>query len=188
MLLVVASDPLPLATPADLARYLGLPAFTGEDEQRALLVLRLAASTVRRRTRQTFTSGSSTVVLPVPDGEWLSLPERPVRAVTSVTVDSLPVSGWSLINGRVYLPAGWFAVTPTVTVTYEHGGPVPDDVLSAALAVAADLWENPRDLGGESIDDYTWRASNTSSGSRASQELRELVREYRPRPLTVAVA
>lgn len=188
MLLVVASDPLPLATPADLARYLGLPAFTGEDEQRALLVLRLAASTVRRRTRQTFTSGSSTVALPVPDGEWLSLPERPVVSVTSVTVDGLVVSGWSLINGRVYRAGGWSAITPIVTVTFEHGGRVPDDVLGAVLAIATDLWENPRDLGGESIDDYAWRASSTSSGSRASEALKDLVREYRPRTLTVAVA
>jgi hypothetical protein len=93
-----------------------------------------------------------------------------------------------VVGNRVFRYAGWHAsdvTAPVVTVTYTHGGTVPDEVLGATLAVAADIFENPTSLSSETIDDYTWRRSDSATGLLAEQLLAMVERTYRRRPLTV---
>jgi hypothetical protein len=179
-----------LATTSDLAAFLGVDAWgngTTEDTQ-AALALRIASSVVRARTGQTFTTGTSTVALPTPSGQWLYLPKTPVVSVDALSIDGVAVTDHVVTGNRVFRYAGWAAsdvTAPVVTVTYTHGGTVPDEVLGAALAVAADIFENPTGLSSETLDDYTWRRSDTATGLLAEQLLATVERAYRRRPLTV---
>lgn len=180
-----------LATATQLATHVGATV----DTARAQQALNIASAVVRSETGQTFEAGTSTVALPTPHGQWLTLPQRPVTAVTTITIDGLAVTDFTRYGNRLFRFAGWTAssiTAPVVTVTYSHGGAVPDDVLGVVLAIAADVVENQRGLTSETetIDDYTytWRASDTEQGSLASVELAQIIRAYRRRPLTVALA
>jgi hypothetical protein len=179
-----------LAAKADLATFLGVDAWaagTAEDSQ-AALALRIASSTVRSRTGQTFTAGTSTVALPTPDGQWLYLPKTPVVSIDALSIDGVAVTDYTVIGNRVFRYVGWDAsdvTAPVVMVTYTYGGTVPDEVLGATLAVAADIFENPTGLSSETIDDYTWRRSDSPTGMLAEQMLSTVERAYRRRPLTV---
>jgi hypothetical protein len=179
-----------LVTLTHLVNHLQRPAFDADEVRQAQQALDIAVQVVRSRTGQDFTAGTSTVSLPLPDDQWLRLPQQPVTAVTSVTLDGVAVTDFQLVNGRLFRHAGWHVTTataPVVTVTYSHGGTVPDDVRGAALAVAADLFDNPAGLQSETIDGYTWRRSDTAEGLLAEQLLDGVVRAYRRRPLTVPV-
>jgi hypothetical protein len=185
-----------LASVNDLAVYLKRPAFVvGSDEERqAQQAVLIASEAVRSTTGQVFTSGTSTVNLPVPDGQWLALPQRPVTGVTSVTLDGAAlVEGvdYTRVGDRLFRYSGWQSYgfgPPVVTVAYSHGGVVPDDVLGAVLAVAADLFDNPLGLTSETIGNYTWRASESDTGTRAADLLAGVKAAYRRRPLTVPIA
>ena len=86
------------ATPEQLRLLLRLPAFTGDDEARAQLLLELAEGVIDLETGQALEESTDTVVLdsPTQHGAWpdvqgtgerrLILPRWPVKAVTSVTV------------------------------------------------------------------------------------------------------
>lgn len=154
--------------------------------------LDIASAIVASRCGQQFLPGTSTVALPTPAGPWLSLPQRPLdgTAAIAVVIDGVAVTDWTRVGDRLFRYGGWRArwdTAPVVTVTYSHGGPVPTVVLGAVLAVAADIYENPSGLSSETVDDYTWRRSETDRGSEASLALSEAVRAYRRRPLTVAI-
>lgn len=90
-------------------------------------------------------------------GVHLSLPERPVTAVTSVEIGATAVTDYTaqLGHGRLYRVAGWrsAALLPdpgapsTVTVTYSHGYAPTDQRLqlarSVTLLLAAAAYSNP---------------------------------------------
>lgn len=176
------------ASVADLADYLHLPAFTGDELRHAQLAVRLASGVLRTRTGQTFTSGTTTVMLPATDSQWLPLPPFGVTEVTAVSLDGTAITDHTRVGGRLFRYGGWASCwegAPMVTVTYSYDGQIPEFVVGAALAVAADLFENPRGLTSESIDDYTWRASDSERGSAAQEAVAQAVRAFRPRPLSV---
>lgn len=176
------------ALTSDLSDYLGTGFETAPQTLQAELALRIATSVVQSRTGQNFLAGSSTVTVGAPRGPWLSLPQRPVTAVAEVSINGTQVTDYTAVGSRLFRYQGWavsYFAAPVVTVTYSHGGTVPDLVLGAVLAVAADIYENPTGLSSESIDDYTWRRSETSRGAEAAIALAEAVRAYRRRPLTI---
>lgn len=176
----------PLATVEELRLWVGDP---GLDAAAATVKLIAASAQVRLATGQDFTAVSGdTVVLDGVDGEWLALPQRPVTAVSSVSINDtvLDVAGWTLSGHRLFRRSGWQGRTwswgPTlVTVTYDHGyAEIPDDVRSAVLALAADMQANPQGLTDEQIDDYRWRRDADAAAVAPSQVLlAAVVRAYR---------
>lgn len=183
-----------LADTTDLAGYLGVDGFTTFAEAaQAELALESASAVVRERTGQQFTTATGDVVT-FRSGlcdEWLILPQRPVTAVTSVKVNQIPVTDYTLVGDRLWRYQGWadipFGTGPqTVEVTYDHGSDiVPELVKGAVLAVAAETITNPAGLAGETIDDYTWRRSEGGGESATEQLLKLVDRRYGRKPLTV---
>lgn len=176
---------------ADMATYLQIP--LPQDQAALIMAVDMATSVVVSRTGQEFEAVNGDVVTLDPDGDTVWLPQRPVTAVTSVVTRDL---GSTVATPRTvnleYEVRGprlrWVGpgVWPyEVTVTYDHGyATIPADVQAATLAVAAELYANPSGLSSETIDDYTWRASEGEE-SLADRLLAGLVRRYGRRPLTV---
>jgi hypothetical protein len=181
----------PLADVAELRAWLQDPNFDGGT---AAVVLAAASGTVRGQTGQDFSLVTGdTVVLDGSEDDWLYLPQRPVTAVSAVDINgaALPVGGWTLSGSRIYRYNGWnhamvlassnsYGRAPTlITITYDHGyATIPDDVKAATLAVAADIAGNPAGLIAETIDDYTWRRSETPEGTATQMLLAAVVRRY----------
>lgn len=104
-----------------------------------------ASARVRRHTRQEITSGTSTVKLR--GFSPLSLPQRPVRQVTSVTwADGTPVADYtpvgSLLHLRDLASDGWRmdarCQPVTVIVDYDHGyAALPDGLIELVCSIAA---------------------------------------------------
>lgn len=190
-----------LATSEDLRAWMQDPDI---DEATATVVLAAASGHVRGAVGQDLSlTWGDTVVLDGVAEQWLSLPQRPVIAVTAVTINgaTVPSADWTLSGSRLYRWAGWNRVlvmtastsygrAPTlVAVTYDHGYPeIPDDIKGATLAMAADILANPTGLLSENIDDYTWRRSDTTTGTAAGMLLRDVVRRYGVRARSVRLA
>ncbi|MFG3338717.1 hypothetical protein [Glycomyces sp. NPDC048151] len=137
-----------LIGPADLARF--------GYEAAAATKAAAASARVRRHTRQQITAGTSRLTLAGP-GPW-RLPQRPVRAITSLTdADGTPVP---FTRNGSHLTAT--ACGPLVVV-YEHGWPeLPDELAELVCSIAARLAAIPdamltgartEQAGGESV---TW--------------------------------
>jgi hypothetical protein len=175
---VVTGDQ-PFASAADLATRLGV-VFTAEETAQAEAFLIDATGLIRAFTRQTITLVSGdTWSGPGPIDQWLTLPQRPVVAVHSVTVGGVLVTDWQLFGSRLFRWSGWACagrdlngwqlggpVPVLVEVVYDHGlQQVPAEVRAMALRAAARARENPTGLrsGREQIDDYT-RAVEMAEG------------------------
>jgi hypothetical protein len=159
-----------LASVADLHSLLGEDATTlpvGEAE----LLLSLATGAVQSAAGQRITvlAGDEVTLMGTTES-WLSLPERPVTAVTSVTVDGGAVTDYTRFGARLWRESGWStgAYRPTpVTVVYSHGYVDGDQELqfarSATLAVASKMFTNPIGATGLSIDDYSEQYSQSTN-------------------------
>lgn len=148
----------PLATVADLTGF--AVDFTGR-ETLAENLLASVSEGVRDAAGVPITRTTSTVVLAGTREQYLPLPGAPVRAVTAVTLDGVPVTDFKLREGRLWRPAGWSGMWADVSVTYDHGfDEVPADVVrlvcvfvAAGLNTAAELGTH-RGLQYESVDDF----------------------------------
>lgn len=120
-----------LATSTDVAAVLGR-SLTAEETAKVGAVLDKASELFRHRSGQQFTTGTSTVRVRNRVGV-VTLPQRPVTAVTSV-VDDDGVAVTYEFDDRFQI-----SVTSTekfVTVTYSHGGTVPDLVRLTVAEIA----------------------------------------------------
>ena len=181
------------ANPADLAAYLQRAPFVGAEIQQAQLALDVATSVVSERARQVFVPVTDdTVTLDGFDRD-VTLPQRPVTGVTSVTTrHSGNVATDSPTLGSDYEVRGdrlrWVGIGRwpyEVTVVYSHGfATIPDDVKGATLAVAAETYANPEGLASSALDDSNDR-HEWSDGSPAEKMLRIIERKYRRKPLSV---
>jgi hypothetical protein len=104
---------------------------------------------------------------------YLTLPERPVTAVTSATVGATAVTDYQaqLSRGRLWRAMGWRSATlpywnapSAVTVVYTHGYPVGHQRLQLARSVVFDLAKTGYNTAAgsgavvsEQIDDYSVR-------------------------------
>lgn len=157
----------PLANPEDLAARLGVT-FTTDQAARATALIADASAYVRNYTRQTITAVTGDVaVLESTTEQWLWLPQRPVAAVTSVSIGSAVVSpvywvqqgdglyrfyGW---QGRFYGSTSTWNQPDTIAVTYDHGFTVvPDDIVAVVCKIAKASWVNPQGL-------QRWRQGET---------------------------
>ena len=108
------------------------------------------------------------VVLPVPtDGARLWLPEWPVRAVHSVTIDGqglVPVDTyrWSrygfveMIGPRCWPCTGRLVAPVTVTVDYDHGFvTVPPALAALVVSIVARIRANPEGVQSEALGAYS---------------------------------
>jgi hypothetical protein len=127
----------PLASSEDVATQLGR-ALTETEQARVSGILAKASDLFRRKARQDFTPGSSTVRLKSNGGQ-IRLEQEPVTAVASVVDDCGDAvdhrwSGQLLWVSRNGCP---LASHEFVTVTYSHGGEVPDLVRQTIAEVVA---------------------------------------------------
>jgi hypothetical protein len=129
------------------------------------------------------------------------LPQRPVTAVTSVSVSGTTYtlgtgyawngfSQWVLLADKTFTTAQ-FSDDPVAVITYTAGyATVPDPIKIVALSVAARLYDNPRGIRQESIDDYSFtRGGNddTMAGVGMLSTERLLLAPYKMRAGSVRV-
>ncbi len=171
----------------DLATYMQITYSSGD----ALLAqaVTLACGLVTGYTRQNIESTTYTHTVLISPDMTIRLPQRPVTAVTSVTVD-----GTVLTSGTDY---DWDGLSPSIaldgytpdddvfvaTVVYTAGyATVPADVKAATLSVGAALYNGSPGVTAESIDDY--RVSydtNRAAGGGLNDYERAILKKYRTR-------
>ena len=139
-----------LITTTDLSDYLGRDVSADDG---ATFAVESANQIVLSLTEQDFEPLTSTVNLDGTGTDTIFLPQRPVSTVGTVTVngdedtdfaftsegrlirtvDSESYSTWP----RTEVPtAYWPAGRQNISVTYEHGGTVPDDIRAVAVMIA----------------------------------------------------
>lgn len=111
-----------LASAADVASALGRGLTPAETAQVGP-ILDIASEKFRRRSGQMFTAGTSTVRLKV-NGGRVYLPQTPVTAVTTVVDDDAAAVTYTRDGQWLTVPD--LVSSDFVTVTYSHGGTVPD--------------------------------------------------------------
>lgn len=194
------------ADPNDLRLLLRLPAFTGEQEATATLLIELAEGVIDDETGQPLELSTDTVVLDSPTRQdpWpqapgtgshkLILPRWPVTAVTSVTIlkdtgdDEVLTYGadhdytWSAAGTLTRVNGWWPTDDQCVQVVYTPGhSPVPKGVKGIALRLAAGAWANPLLASSESLGDHSIAFSADALGMVLSKADRRALGLYRAR-------
>lgn len=169
----------PLAAVVDLEDRLGR-VLTDDEVGRAEALLRDASATVRDYTHQDISFVQDDVVEVVPQGVWVTLPQRPVSTANpiTVTVDGAAVTGFKVIRDRLWMETGWPPFGPTdtrffdprlpepvvVKVTYSHGyAEIPDGVVAVVCGLVLRALSSDRPEAGvqqETIDDYSYRLAD----------------------------
>jgi hypothetical protein len=184
-----------LITPSELAAFLQQDVDTAS----ATLAIEIATGLVQAAAEQRILQVvDDTVVLDLDrhdNGLWITLPQRPVTAVSTVLVGATPVTDYTtqLSRGTLYRPYGWRSATvlrwsapSTVTVTYTHGYPAGDQRLQLARAATTTLamlaYENPTGATSEQIDDYAVRYEAAAARMEASPALKQALRRQYGRP------
>lgn len=155
------------------------------DTATATLVLQTASAMFSRAADTWWTATAATYQARGTGSMCLELPFRPVTAVSQVRVNTVVVTGWTLVKNVLYTTAGfgtWGAFPPDkVEVDLTHGyTSVPDDVKAAVLETAAQAYVVP--VGAvisESIDDYAVRYATTGGGLQLTASALALAESYR---------
>lgn len=172
--------PTALATVTDVEDIAG-PVPSASHDRIDRLIAKVSAM-VRRYTGQTFDAVEGDVVTIRPRNGYLRLPQRPVTAVTSVTIDAtaLDPAGYAFtVNGNLSLvnPTLWDLATQgsvewlwppvPVTVTYDHGYAEPPLDLSMVVAErVATMWRFGVDgTAAEAIDGYSAHYQRPTGGA-----------------------
>lgn len=159
-----------LATPEELASYLQRDL----DASTANLLLNLATSKVQRAAGgQRVVDATSTAVIDVVADcwdPWLELPQFPVRAVATVTLNGTVITDWYLRQQKLWRADGWRGSTTepaqAIVEGYQHGYLTGSQYLEFArdctLSLAGMGYGNPGGVTSEAIDDYkvTWAEAN----------------------------
>lgn len=139
----------------DLAGYLQ----SDLDTATATICRDIAAGVIAGYTRQRIEEADHTHTVEVSPGLVATLPQRPVTAVDTVTVDGVQLAddGWSWDGiGPWLVLAEPPTTTWTATVAYTAGyATVPADVRAVALAAAGRAYSNSLGVRSEAIDDYS---------------------------------
>lgn len=187
----------PLATDVDVVAQLGR-ALTSAEQDRVDGILAKASALFRREARQDFTPGTSTVRLKVEAG-WVRLEQAPATSVSAVVDDDAAdvdhvLSGQWLTVAREGTP---LVSHEFVTVTYDHGGTVPDLVRITVAEIAAKVLRIPaqaaagivtqqRSAGGFQ-ETNTYAAWAVGTATTLSPEDRATARSFRYRGTKVIV-
>lgn len=147
---------------------------------RANLILSLATAAIQRHTGQTLAAvAADSITIPGRLGKFLRLPERPVTAVTSVTLDGVTITDFDLLPQSVlYRGSGWGDARVIIGVTYDHGfATIPDDLKGVALDIAARVVNNPTSSVQESFGSYSVTRSRTL-GIAISPDEKKVLENY----------
>lgn len=193
-----------LATEADVEARLGR-SLDATETARVTALLADASSAVRDYTHQVITLVEDDTAGIVPQGAWLTLPQRPViedpTHTITTTIDGAPVTGWKRIRDRLWLAGGWnlfansllaverftlpiFAVEPVeVQVTYSHGyADTPDDVVAVVCgAVIRALTSPGAGVTSEQIGGYSYRTASAAGAIGLLKEEQAILDRYRRR-------
>lgn len=177
-----------LCTKEELASFMQDNAM---DCSTATLVLELATGEVQGATLQRLVAvANDGIELMGLTDAWLALPQRPVTAVTSITIDGgtplVAGTDFKRFGSRLWRRCGWakcWDEPSTIAVTYSHGWAVGDQNLqparAAVLALGQRAYSNPSGLQSEAIDDY--RAQWTTAISVAAEQAPLLMQSLRRR-------
>lgn len=163
------------ATDDDLASRLGIT-MTDPQKTRATALLDLSSGLIRDVARQEISlHEDDELTMPGTRSDRITLPERPVVSIASVTLDGSPLAegtDWYLRDNTIYRLAhpavfplsghydrrlrgfGW--PRKTLVITYTHGyadDDLPQLVKTTALEAAVRVWSNPEGLLSERVGD-----------------------------------
>ena len=166
----------------DLAAYLQQDIDTAS----ATLARTMATGLIVNYTNQNIESATYTHKLPIDGNATIRLPQRPVTAITSVTVAGVTLTAdtdwdWDGITALVVLDG----YTPDdedwqATVVYTAGyATVPADVKAVALDLAAQFYTRTPGVASESIDDYRVQYSAADVG--LAERHKQILRKYKMR-------
>ncbi|HWB37182.1 MAG TPA: hypothetical protein VHA75_14285 [Rugosimonospora sp.] len=201
-----------LASQDDLEARLGRD-LTAAEETRADALLADASALVRAFTGQTFDLVVDDVVVLRAVGGTITLPQRPVTAVTKVEViggsEALPdftTSDWlfddidTIRVGEgswiINVPEAWWdddGYPGTYRVTYSHGyASAPPDVIAVVCGMVNRALTAPTMAGGvtsETIGSYSYRLDSAGAGLAVamSAEDRKVLARYRSTASTIKV-
>lgn len=123
-----------LASETDVEAALGRDLTTSETAKVGA-ILDKASELFRVRSGQQFTAGTSEVRLKV-TADWVSLPQRPVVSVESVTVDEVSGAAIVFVLYQSRLTLTNVEAGDMVRVAYTHGGTVPELVRLTVADIA----------------------------------------------------
>lgn len=182
------------ATTEDLRKLVRLPAWTGEQEETAELLLDLADGVIEDETGQSLEASTDTVILDGSGTAKLVLPRWPVTAVTSVTLlkddgdDEDLTYGedhdytWSaagvLTRKGACWPCGDRSVQAVVTAGFTV---IPAGVRRIELRLCAAAWSNPSNLTAETLGDLSRSFNAQDIGMELSDKDRKTLGAYRAR-------
>lgn len=191
------------ATSDDLETRLGLE-FTEDEADRADALLELASGLIQDEARQQIELVSEdTLTLPGTSDDLLKLPQRPVVAVTSVTLDGVALvegrdfyldgnaivriaAGGALLDETIALPldlSGFGAPEQTLEIRYTHGyEDPPPSVKAICIEAAVRVWVNPGGAARESVGDTY--ASYDSVGLMLTRDEKQVIRRLFGRAAT----
>ncbi|MFF0277451.1 hypothetical protein [Streptomyces sp. NPDC004330] len=195
----------PLASVADLAAMLNRT-FTAAQEAQAQALLDQASSIVRSYLRQDITRATTTDTFtlrradPVQHrcGGVVTLPQRPVVDIVSVSVNGTATSDWwqdgndLLLRSPAWTHPPAAHAPPQVEVTYTHGWDrVPGDITAIVMQAATRVMVNPSGIrsetvGGESVT-YLVPSTGEFLGVLLSRTEMKALDRYRRTSGTVAV-
>ena len=198
-----------LAVQGDIEARLGRSLTTAE-EPRVEALLNDASALVRSYTRQAFVESTDDVVVLRVAGGQLTLPQRPVTAVTKVEViggsEALPdftLADWlwdgidtvRIGDGAcvINLPEVWWdddGYPGTFRVTYSHGyASVPEDIVAVVCAMVLRAYNNPQNLRSETVGSYSVTyavpATGESLGINLTRYERQALDKYRRKATTI---
>ena len=165
--------------------------FADTELTRVQRLLELASGLVRGECGQTLSAVTAdTVTLP---GTWeadLLLPEFPVTAVASVTIDSQPVDpadyAWNSYGTLYRACSTWGGPDAEVTVVYDHGyATVPDDIITFVCAIVNGQMANPNGLRSQQLGSYSAVFAGSGEGMQVPGYIRTGLARYKRRAWTV---
>jgi hypothetical protein len=174
-----------LATPTDLATALQ----EDIDTATATMLLELATARVQRAAGgQRIVDVTDTAIIDVTDpyDEYLTLPQLPVRSVSSVLLDGVAITDWYLRQQKLWRSSGWMACwspPSQVTVTYAHGLLTGSQYLQSArdvtLALAGAGYGDPTagTVSAEALDDYRVEYAAADARMHVTDSMRDRLRD-----------
>jgi hypothetical protein len=195
-----------LASLEDLASLLGRDANNPINNASGTLALEVCTAVVQSAAdgQRIVQVVADTATVTGTTEQFLRLPQWPVTAVSSVTLDGTaltagaPGSGAStyrLVGDRLYRGSGWqtYCGEPsTVSFVYTHGYATGRQELQlgrgTALSLARGLYENPSGVASEKIDDYAIAYAAAAAALDASPALKAAIqKQYGPKARMVRI-
>lgn len=170
----------PWATPEDLRVHLRLDSIDTADAEAALAA---AEDVIRAGLGQSVDQALVDTVHLTGNGRTvLLLPEVPVTAVTSVTIDgtALDADGyrWNR-EGILTRLCGVWPLDADVQVVHDHGNePIPAAVSRVCVQVAGRAWVNPQNVEAETMGDRSVTYSKSRNGEELTAYEQTLLARY----------